>query len=143
QRALERERVTQEAPMPGGSKASFASRHESGNVAGGPIGFVARGGLSSHREVQALLRQRLRLLSIFSCGALILYIPFLWTFVGGTWRVVAYGIIVVLTAVFAVVLSSHRLFSLRALRRVEAFLTAGMLLFCVWKTTEVFGAVSL
>src|SRR5262249_52804854 len=41
----------------------------------GQVGLVPRGGLSSQREVQALLRRRLRILSVILCVAFLSYLP--------------------------------------------------------------------
>lgn len=107
------------------------------------IELVPRGGLSSNREVQSLLRQRLRLLSIISCAAFLLYLPVLWTVLAGSWGRVPYVIVIVQTALFGLLLSSRQPFSLRALRVIETCLFGGLLLFFVWQTTGFFRASSL
>jgi hypothetical protein len=84
--------------------------------------------LSSVEDVQSLLRKRLRLFSMLSCLAFLLYMPVAWTMIADSWGGVAYSIALVATAVFAALLSGRRPFSLRALRWIEVGLV-GVLLF--------------
>ena len=143
QRALESDHATPGASVTDAPTASILSNQSSprGGAANAQIGYVARGGLSSSREVQSLLQKRLRLASIISCVALFLYLPLL--LVADIWGSALYGLVVVETTFFAALLSSRRLFSLHALRWIETCIFGGFLLFFSWETTEFFRASSL
>jgi serine/threonine-protein kinase len=107
------------------------------------IGLLALGGMSSRREVQLLLRQRLRLVSMIGFAVFVLPIPFVWSVLTGYWGVAIYAGIIVETGLLAVLLSSRRSFSMTALRWIEACLTGSLLLYFAWEQVHIFrsGAV--
>lgn len=117
-------------PAPGASPAGLAAQAQ--------IGLVPRGGLSSSREVQSLLRRRLRLFAAISCVAFLLYMPVLWTLFTVSWGTAFYLAVVADAAFIAVLLSSRLSFSLRALRWIEACLFLGLLLYFGYQQVQFF-----
>ncbi|MEX0676086.1 MAG: serine/threonine-protein kinase [Pirellulales bacterium] len=117
-------------PAHGPSRAGVAAQAQ--------IGLVPRGGLSSSREVQSLLRQRLRLFSAISCVAFLLYVPVLWTLFTASWGTTLYLAVVAEAAFIAVLMSSHWSFSLRTLRWIEACLFLGLLLYFGYQQVQFF-----
>lgn len=137
--ALERALQLDGPPSPGtGSTASFATLGRSPRASGAApqLGFVASG--MPDREVKSLLRKRLRLLAIISCGAFLLYIPVLWTLFTVSWGTALYCAVVAEVAIIGILLSSGVPLSLRALRWIELGLFSGMLLFFSYQQVQFF-----
>lgn len=121
-----------------GPTASFATVNRSPPAldAGLQVGLIASGTLD--REVQTLLRKRLRLIAIISLGAFLLYIPVLWTLFTVSWGTALYCAVVAEVAIIGLLLSSRLPLSLQALRRIELGLFGGMLLFFGYQQVQFF-----
>ncbi len=104
-------------------------RLPTGATADAQIRLAPRGGVSSGREVQFLLRSRLRLFATISFVAFLFYVPVLWSLFTVWWRTALYVAVVTELAVIAVLLSSRAPLSLRALRRIEVALFTGLLIY--------------
>jgi len=103
------------------------------------IGLVPRDGLSTGREIQFLLRSRLRLLATISCVGFLIYLPVLWPlFDAITWGTALYGVVLADVAVIGVLLSTRLSFSLRALRWIEVCLFSGMFVFFGYQQVQFF-----
>ena len=99
-------------PQPTSSVAAD-SPVASANAVFSPEQRFPRRPLSSLEDVQSLLRKRLRLFAILSSVAFLLYMPVLWTALVAFWGGVIYSVALVVTAVFAMLLSGRRPLSLR------------------------------
>lgn len=104
------------------------------------IELLARGGLSTNRDIQTLLKRRLRLLALISCVGFLFYIPVLWTLFSATWGTALYAAVLVETAVIAVVLSGRRSYAIGTLRRIEACLYFGLTSFFSYQQVQFFQA---
>jgi serine/threonine-protein kinase len=102
-----------------------------------PSGLIARGP-SSTREVQSLLRSRLRLFATISAVAFLFYIPVLWTLFAISWGTALYVAVLLEVAIIAALLSSRRALSLEALRWIEAGLFFGVLLYFGYQQVQFF-----
>jgi hypothetical protein len=107
------------------------------------IDLVARGRFSSTREVQTLLRQRLRLFSLLTFGMFLLLTPVVWAVLAGHWGVALYAAVIAETGLFAALLSSRRPFSMGAMRWIEASLMMSLLLYFAWDQVQLFQAGDL
>jgi serine/threonine-protein kinase len=72
------------------------------------------------------------------CVMFILLIPVVWTALAGMWGAVLYGAIIAETGLCAVLLSSHRTLSLRALRWCEICLMGSLILYFAWEQVQLF-----
>jgi hypothetical protein len=138
------------------SNASLAESHVDASTASMPAdgqtrigsaarmrsGLVARAGLSSTRELQVLLRQRLRLFALASCVIFLFQVPVVWTVVAGFFGAILYFLVIAITGIFAAVLSSHRRLSLKALRWMEACLIGSLLVISLGSRSRCFEPVS-
>ena len=127
-------------PSPDGSTASTPGLDASlaGVAKHALIGLDPRGGMPSSREVQSLLRKRLRVIATISCVAFLLYVPVLWTLFTVSFGTALYLAVVTETATIAVLLFSRRQFSLRALRFSEACLFLGLLIYFGYQQVQFF-----
>jgi serine/threonine-protein kinase len=97
-------------------------------IAADQIRLAPRGGVSTGREIQLLLRKRLRLLAVISCIAFLFYVPVLWTLFTISWGTALYVAVATEMALVALLLSSRLPLSLRALRWIEVGLFSGLLI---------------
>ena len=104
------------------------------------IGLLPRGGLSSSRELQPILRQRLRILSLICCAMFILLVPVVFTAVSGFWGAAIYSLVIVETGLFAALLLSRRPLSIRALRWIEVCLMGTLMVYFAWEQFQFFQA---
>lgn len=104
------------------------------------IGFVPRGGLSSNRELQPVLRKRLRIFSFICCAMFIVLVPVVFTVVSGFWGVAIYSVVIVETGLSAALLLSRQPLSIRALRWIEACLMGTLMVYFAWEQVQFFQA---
>ena len=107
------------------------------------IGRDARGGLSSNRDVQTLLRHRLRIFAVISGMMFLLNIAVAGRVFGGYSGVALYGVIVAETSLIAALLWSHRALSMRALRWIEFVLVGSVLCCFAWEQAQLFESGNL
>ncbi|MGD9720147.1 MAG: serine/threonine-protein kinase [Pirellulales bacterium] len=138
ERALDLDRATLGTGLADGSTASFTSLQRPRPVLGaGPEpGLFARS--APGREVQTLLRKRLRLFAVISFVAFLLYVPVLWTLFTVSWGTALYCFVVAEVAIIGIVLSSRVPLSLRVLRWIELGLFGGLLLFFGYQQVQFF-----
>jgi serine/threonine-protein kinase len=129
-RALAADSVTRSAPAPDATEPAARP------TASPPTAFVFAGAQQSRRELQTVLRKRLRFLALVTVIFFLLYFPVALPLLSSLTRLVAYFFTLAVNGILGGLLWSRRPLSLRALRGAEGiFVATAMVVYC-WQNYE-------